>query len=149
MALVDTGPLTIAVDRSLFGPQGRRWIEHKLPYVVSNVTFILVSGFGACLLMFTVCADYQRGGLLRGAAALPKHLANAAVLHLVARLLRWHIGRTVYRAFAPADDRPNVFTRFAMAAAAASAGGSRPSTAARDDDNNAGVVGVFGGWLYL
>ncbi|KAG5178024.1 hypothetical protein JKP88DRAFT_264847 [Tribonema minus] len=114
--------------------------EHKLPYVVSNITFILVSGFGACLLMFTVCADYQRGGLLRGAAALPKHLANAAVLHLVARLLRWHIGRTVYRAFAPADDRPNVFTRFAMAAAAASAGGgsSRPSTAARDDDNNAG-----------
>lgn len=44
----------MAVDRSLFGPQGRRWIERKLPDVACNIAFVAVSAFGACMLMFYV-----------------------------------------------------------------------------------------------
>lgn len=54
MALVDTQGFVMAVDRSLFGPQGRRWIERKLPDVVTNISFIAVSAFGACVLVFHV-----------------------------------------------------------------------------------------------
>lgn len=44
----------MAVDRSLFGPQGRRWIERKLPEVATNIAFVAVSAFGASLLVFHV-----------------------------------------------------------------------------------------------
>lgn len=54
MALVDTQGFVMAVDRSLFGPQGRRWIERKLPDVATNIAFIAVSAFGACTLVFHV-----------------------------------------------------------------------------------------------
>lgn len=54
MALVDTQGFVMAVDRSLFGPQGRRWIERKLPDVATNIAFIAVSAFGACVLVFHV-----------------------------------------------------------------------------------------------
>ena len=54
MALVDTQGVRTDVDRSLFGPQGRRWVERKLPEVVTNVAFISVSAFGACVLMLHV-----------------------------------------------------------------------------------------------
>lgn len=54
MALVDTQGFVMAVDRSLFGPQGRRWIERKLPDVVTNLAFISVSAVGALILAFHV-----------------------------------------------------------------------------------------------
>lgn len=54
MALVDTQGFVMAVERSLFGPQGRKWIERKLPEVATNVAFVFVSSFGACLLLFQV-----------------------------------------------------------------------------------------------
>lgn len=54
MALVDTQGFVMAVDRSLFGPQGRRWIERKLPEVACNISFVAVSAFGACLLVYHV-----------------------------------------------------------------------------------------------
>lgn len=54
MALVDTQGFVMAVDRSLFGPQGRRWIERKLPDVVTNLAFIGVSAVGALILAFHV-----------------------------------------------------------------------------------------------
>lgn len=54
MALVDTQGFVMAVDRSLFGPQGRRWIERKLPDVVTNLAFIGVSAVGALMLAFHV-----------------------------------------------------------------------------------------------
>ena len=54
MALVDTQGFVMAVDRSLFGPQGRRWIERKLPDVVTNLAFIGVSAVGALILCFHV-----------------------------------------------------------------------------------------------
>lgn len=54
MALVDTQGFVMAVDRSLFGPQGRRWIERKLPDVATNIAFIAVSTFGAFMLVFQV-----------------------------------------------------------------------------------------------
>lgn len=54
MALVDTQGFVMAVDRSLFGPQGRRWIERKLPDVVTNLAFISVSAVGALFLCFHV-----------------------------------------------------------------------------------------------
>lgn len=61
MALVDTQGFATAVDRSLFGPQGRRWVERKLPEVVTNVAFIAVSTFGACVLMLHVsCIETSR-----------------------------------------------------------------------------------------
>jgi hypothetical protein len=114
MALVDTSPLTIAVDRSLFGPQGRRWIERRLPDVVINICFILVSGFGVCLLMMDVCADFRAHGLGGGLLSLPKHVANALVLHLLARLLRWHVSRSVQRSFhmSPEEHPSGPLSRF-------------------------------------
>ena len=54
MALVDTKSLAQAVDRSLFGPQGRRWLERKLPGAATNMAFISVSTFGACVLVYHV-----------------------------------------------------------------------------------------------
>lgn len=54
MALVDTQGFVMAVDRSLFGPQGRRWIERKLPDVATNIAFVVVASFGACVLVFYV-----------------------------------------------------------------------------------------------
>ncbi|KAG5190909.1 hypothetical protein JKP88DRAFT_266699 [Tribonema minus] len=129
MALVDINPLTVAVDRSLFGPQGRRWIERKLPEVTSNMTFIMVSGFGACLLMFGICTDYQRFGFVGGLGCLPKHIAAATLVHLLAKLLRWHITQVVQGSFMP-DDRPNLVTRWAVAAAAATRDYARQHTPA-------------------
>jgi hypothetical protein len=114
MALVDTGPLTVAVDRSLFGPQGRRWIERKLPEVVASVTFVMVSGFGATLLMYGICMDYQREGLLQSLIFLPKHICNALVLHMMARLLRWHVMHLIHGSFTP--DQDSVFTRVVASA---------------------------------
>ncbi|CAN0109428.1 unnamed protein product, partial [Discosporangium mesarthrocarpum] len=112
MALVDTQGLELAVDRSLFGPQGRRWIERKLPEVVMKMSFITVSGMGAVLLMFHICLDYQRLGLKAIFYSL-KHLTNAMVLHFVVRLLRWHLHKLIMgRNYLPTDEvLPSLFRR--------------------------------------
>jgi hypothetical protein len=129
MALVDTGPLTVAVDRSLFGPQGRRWIERKLPEVVASVTFVMVSGFGATLLMYGICMDYQREGLLQSLTFLPKHICNALVLH---------------GSFTP--DQDSVFTRVVASAKGAftnsgnSSGGGGSNSGSGADTGHTGPI---------
>ncbi len=85
-----------AVDRSLFGPQGRRWIERKLPTVVTNYVFAVVAGFGSCLIMLSVTRDFKMG-LVIGLFALPKHITSVVVLLVVARILHWHVCNTVQR----------------------------------------------------
>lgn len=80
MALVDTQGFVMAVDRSLFGPQGRRWIERKLPDVVTNLAFISVSAVGALILCFHVSfVDAARSAAakehLEPACCAAKHLA--------------------------------------------------------------------------
>jgi hypothetical protein len=144
MALVDTGPLTVAVDRSLFGPQGRRWIERKLPEVVASVTFVMVSGFGATLLMYGICMDYQREGLLQSLTFLPKHICNALVLHMIARLLRWHVMHLIHGSFTP--DQDSVFTRVVASAKGAftnsgnSSGAGGSSSGSGADTGHSGPI---------
>ncbi|CAM9701627.1 unnamed protein product [Scytosiphon promiscuus] len=103
MALVDTQGFVMAVDRSLFGPQGRRWIERKLPDVATNIAFIAVSAFGACTLVFHITREYHESGYW-AILQTPKHVLNAVVLHLVARALRWHVDRMLGLNFAAGDE---------------------------------------------
>ncbi|CAM9238970.1 unnamed protein product [Ascophyllum nodosum] len=103
MALVDTQGFVLAVDRSLFGPQGRRWIERKLPDVATNMAFISVSTFGACVLVYHICCDYNALGYW-GFLQIPKHIFNALVIHIVARALRWHIEGMLGRSFLIDDE---------------------------------------------
>jgi len=114
MNLIDTKPITIAMDRSLFGPQGRRWIERKLPAIASDLNFIFVSGFSTCLLTYYICQDFQKNGLFYGLSCLPKHCAMAVIIHFMSRLLRWHIGLVVQNAAVPSDI-PNI-SQWAQAA---------------------------------
>ncbi|CAM9265559.1 unnamed protein product, partial [Choristocarpus tenellus] len=102
MALVDTQGLELAVDRSLFGPQGRRWIERKLPEVAIKLSFIAVSAFGAVLLMIQLCLDYHQLGIW-AIFQSPKHLVNASALHVISRLLRWHNNRMILRSYISGD----------------------------------------------
>jgi hypothetical protein len=142
MALVDTGPLTVAVDRSLFGPQGRRWIERKLPEVVASITFVMVSGFGATLLMYGICMDYQREGLLQSLTFMPKHICNALVLHMVARLLRWHVMHLIHGSFTP--DQDSVFTRVVASAKGAFTSSSSSSGAGGSSSGSGADAGHTG-----
>eukprot|EP00752_Nemacystus_decipiens_P007614 g6804.t2 len=126
MALVDTQGFVMAVDRSLFGPQGRRWIERKLPDVVTNLAFIGVSAVGALILCFHITREYYQSGYW-AILQTPKHVLNAVILHLVARALRWHLDRLLGLNFAARDQAlPDFF--------AASAQEGRGD--GRDDGNN-------------
>ncbi|CAN0039670.1 unnamed protein product, partial [Ectocarpus sp. 12 AP-2014] len=135
MALVDTQGFVMAVDRSLFGPQGRRWIERKLPGVATNIAFVAVSAFGACLLVFHITREYYTSGYW-AILQTPKHILNAVVLHLVARALRWHIDRMLGVNFAAGDEALPDF--FASTTLDGEGGGGLPDNDGNGSNSNRG-----------
>ncbi|CAM9314684.1 unnamed protein product, partial [Pylaiella littoralis] len=139
MALVDTQGFVMAVDRSLFGPQGRRWIERKLPNVATNISFVAVSAFGACVLVFHITRDYHNSGYW-AILQTPKHILNAVVLHLVVRALRWHIDRMLGVNFAAGDEALPGF--FGQSARGGRDGGGGPA----DDNRKSAVLWPWQSW---
>ncbi|CAM9155204.1 unnamed protein product [Ectocarpus fasciculatus] len=135
MALVDTQGFVMAVDRSLFGPQGRRWIERKLPNVATNIAFVAVSAFGACVLVFHITREYYKSGYW-AILQTPKHILNAVVLHLVARALRWHIDRMLGINFAAGDEALPDF--FGSTALNGEGGGGGPDNNSNNNSNKGG-----------
>eukprot|EP00903_Cladosiphon_okamuranus_P006039 g5957.t1 len=140
MALVDTQGFVMAVDRSLFGPQGRRWIERKLPDVVTNLAFITVSAVGALILCFHITREYYRSGYW-AILQTPKHVLNAVILHLVARALRWHLDRLLGLNFAARDQAvPDFFAASTQEGVADGRDDGNHGNTSKNSNNKAAVL---------
>jgi len=114
---VDTAQITLAVDRSLFGPQGRNWIERKVPELTSSLIKILITCFGTCMLVVGVCYDYYKSDFSGAITKLFMHLANGVVLFIIIKVAHLQLDHIVESSVSREANTKSKFSQWAMAAA--------------------------------